>query len=311
MKPKVAVLMGGRSLERSVSLKSGQRVERALKERGYRVIALDVDDALVPSLLSEKPDLVYIALHGKYGEDGTIQELLEIMEIPYTGPGPLASIIGFNKVLSKELFQDQGIPTPKYFTLSTPTIEEMGARELLKAIGDRLGYPLVVKPAEQGSALGLTIVREPSRLAEALVSAFNYDDRVLIEEYVKGTEVAVSVLGNEDAETLPPVEIVPSSGLYDFDSRYTPGKAEYYVPARLREEVDSEVRRIALETHRLLRCKDISRVDMIIGEDDVPYVLELNISPGMTETSLLPLAAEAAGMDFADLVERLVKVALR
>jgi D-alanine-D-alanine ligase len=310
MKPKIAVLMGGRSLERSVSLKSGRRIERALKEREYPVIALDVDDTLIPTLISEKPDLVYIALHGKDGEDGTIQELLEILGIPYTGPGPLSSIIGFNKVLSKELFHANGIPTPRYFTVSSSTLEDMGASKLLPTAWEKLGSPVVVKPAAQGSALGVNVVYRFDDLAEALVTALGYDERVLIEQYVKGCEVAVSVIGDEEPRALPAVEVVPKSGFFDFDARYTPGKTDYFVPARLSDGTAAEVERLAIETHRLLRCKELSRVDMIISEDGAPYVLELNISPGMTETSLLPIAAEEAGMSFADLVERLVSLAL-
>ena len=309
MKPKIAVLIGGRSLERSVSLKSGRRVARALKERDYPVLELDVDESLVPTLMSEKPDLVFISLHGKGGEDGTVQELLEILGIPYTGPGPLPSIIGFNKVLSKELFLANGIPTPRYYTVSSSTLEEMGASNLLPVAWEKLGSPVVVKPAAQGSALGVKIVEELAGLGTALIEALAYDDRVVMEEFISGTEIAVSVIGDDQPEALPAVEVVPESGFFDFDARYTVGKTEYFVPARLSDKVAAEASRLALEAHRLLRCKDLSRVDMII-RDDQPYVLELNISPGMTETSLLPLAAEAAGMDFSDLVERLVGLAL-
>lgn len=310
MKAKVAVLMGGSSLERDVSLKSGRRVTRALKERGFDVLSLDVDMTLVPTLLEEKPDLVYIALHGQYGEDGTIQELLEIIDLPYTGPGPHASMIGFNKVLSKELFRAHGIPTPRYFTLSSTTIEDMGASKLLGIAWDKLGGPVVVKPAEQGSALGVSIIGKQEDLPEALIYALGYDDRVIMEEYVKGREVAVSVIGNEEPRVLPAVEVVPQGVFFDFESRYTPGKADYFIPARLEEGVREEVERIALEVHDLLRCKDLSRVDIIVGEDGTPYVLELNISPGMTEMSLLPLAADAAGINFDDLVEKLVEISL-
>jgi len=309
MKARIAVLMGGRSLERSISLKSGKRIARALLERDYEVIELDVDQTLVPALMSSRPDLVYIALHGKDGEDGTVQELLEILDIPYTGPGPLPSIIGFNKVLSKELFIANDIPTPRYFTISSATLEDMGASDLLPVVWEKLGSPLVVKPARQGSALGVKIVREPDDLGGALIEALSYDDRVLLEEHVSGTEIAVSVIGDSEPEALPAVEVVPESGFFDFDARYTPGKTEYFVPARLEDAVAEEASRVALGAHELLRCKDLSRVDMIV-RDGLPLVLELNISPGMTETSLLPLAAEAAGMQFPDLVERLVKLAL-
>lgn len=310
MKPRIAVLMGGRSLERDVSIKSGRRIERALKERDYQVVALDVDETLVPTLISDRPDLVYIALHGKDGEDGTVQELLEILGIPYTGPGPLPSIIGFNKVLSKELFLANGIPTPRYFTVSASTLEDMGAAVVLPYAWDSLGGPVVVKPAAQGSALGVTVVKSLDDLGGAVLTALGYDDRVLIESYVEGSEVAVGVIGNENPETLPAVEVVPTSGFYDFDARYTVGKTDYFVPARLSAQVAAEASRLALEAHKLLRCRELSRVDMIVDKDGVPNVLELNISPGMTETSLLPIAAESAGMSFPDLVERLVALAL-
>lgn len=183
--------------------------------------------------MSEKPDLVYIALHGKDGEDGTIQELLEILGIPYTGPGPMSSIIGFNKVLSKELFLAHGIPTPPYFTVSSSTIEDMGASKLLPAAWDKLGGPVVVKPCAQGSALGVSMVESFDDLAGALVTAFGYDERVLLEVYVKGCEISISVIGDDQPEALPAVEVVPHSGFFDFDARYTPGKTNYHVPARL------------------------------------------------------------------------------
>lgn len=310
MKPRIVVLMGGRSLERDVSLVSGGRIQRALVDRGYPVTTLDIDEALVPRLLEEKPDLVYIALHGKDGEDGTVQELLEILGLRYTGPGPLASGIGFNKVLSKELFIAHEIPTPRYFALSESTIEDMGASELLPLAWEKLGGPVVVKPAAQGSALGVSMVEDFEGLPGALVTALGYDNRVLLEEHVSGTEIAVSVIGNDLTTALPAVEVVPRSGFFDFQARYTAGRTDYFVPARLPEAVAAAAEKTALEVHDLLRCKDISRVDMIVGEDLVPYVLELNISPGMTETSLLPIAAQHAGMSFADLVERLVELAM-
>ncbi|MFH1148888.1 MAG: D-alanine--D-alanine ligase, partial [Actinomycetota bacterium] len=280
MKAKIAVLMGGRSLERDVSLKSGRRVARALEDRGYQVLDMDVDESLVPRLLSEKPDLVYIALHGRDGEDGTVQELLEIIDFRYTGPGPLASMVGFNKVLSKELFRDHDIPTPRYFTLSSSTFREMGALNLLSTAWEKLGSPMVVKPAEGGSALGVKIVEHERDLPDSIIAALGYYDRVLLEEYVDGCEVAVSVIGNESPRVLPPVEVVPASGFFDFDSRYTAGKTDYFIPARLAEDVSLEVERLALAAHQLLRCKDLSRVDMIVDTDGVPRVLELNISPG-------------------------------
>lgn len=306
---RIGVLMGGRSLERDVSLRSGRRVSNALAALGHEVLDLDVDENLVPVLRGENPDLVYIALHGKFGEDGTVQEILEILDIPYTGPGVFSSTIGFNKALSKEIFLREGIPTPPFFVLSAATFQEMGALHALDAAGEKLGFPLVVKPAAQGSALGIRVAASREDLPEAVRTALHYDDRVLLEKYVKGTEVAASILGNEELRALPLVETVPRGGFFDFDSRYTPGLTEYYCPARLDEDVSSRATETALRAHRALGCVNVSRVDIIVDGEGVPQVLELNISPGMTETSLLPMAAESAGMDFNELVGLLVRLA--
>jgi len=307
---RIGVLMGGRSLERDISLRSGRRVCNALLELGYNVLELDVDESLVPTLKRERPDLVYIALHGKFGEDGTVQELLEILDIPYTGPGVFASTLGFNKALSKEIFMHEGIATPPFFVLSEATFQEMGAVHALPAAAEKLGFPLVVKPAAQGSALGVNFASSIEVLPLAVQSALHYDERVLLEKYVSGTEVAASILGNQELQALPLVETVPRSEFFDFDARYTPGLTEYYCPARLDEQTTAAAVDAALRTHRALGCLNVSRVDIIIDGEGVPQVLELNISPGMTETSLLPMAAEAAGLDFKGLVHRLVNLAL-
>jgi len=311
MKEKIAVLMGGRSLEREVSLKSGRRVSAALKDKGYPIIQLDINENLVDTLKEEKPDMVYIALHGKYGEDGTIQELLEIMSIPYTGPGVYASIVGFDKALSKEIFQLANIPTAPSFSLSAGAFKEMGASGALGKVIKKLGLPLIVKPARQGSALGIKYVEKPGGLAEALIGALSYDNKVIIEKYIKGKEVAVSILEETgEPRALPIVEIVPKKEFFDFESMYTMGETDYFVPARLSDEQTKEIQNLALKVHKVLHCRDVSRIDMIIDEDNQPRVLELNTGPGMTETSLLPMAAEAAGIDFANLVEKLARMAL-
>ena len=307
---RICVLMGGSSLERDISLRSGRRVARALEELGHEVIPLDVDPDLVRKLKGMRPDLAYIALHGKFGEDGTVQGLLDILEIPYTGPDALSSALGFDKVLSKEIFARNGISTPPFHVLTEDTLREMGAVEALPDVAHRLGFPLVVKPVAQGSALGVKVVSEPEALPRAIQSALHYDHRILLEKFVKGTEVAASILGNDELEPLPLVESVPKEGFFDFDSRYTPGKTEYYCPARLDQETADRALEMAVRCHRILGCQNVSRVDMIIDEEGVPQVLELNISPGMTETSLLPIAAEAAGMDFKELVARLIKLAM-
>lgn len=310
MKEKIAVLMGGRSLEREVSFMSGHRVAEALEEKGHEVVRLDVDENLVDNLKAAQVELAYIALHGKYGEDGTIQELLEILDIAYTGPGVYSSRVGFDKALSKEIFMLEDIPTAPFFALSSGTFKEMGGSGMLGDVIRKIGLPLVVKPACQGSALGIKIAKTREELPNALIAALSYDDKVVLEKFIKGTEISISILGNENPLPLPIVEIIPKKDFFDFDSMYTMGMTDYFVPARLSEEMKKKVEEIALKVHKVLRCRDVSRVDIKIGEDNVPYVLELNTSPGMTETSLLPMSAEAAGIEFADLVERLARMAL-
>jgi D-alanine-D-alanine ligase len=307
MKPKIAVLMGGHSLEREISLQSGKRVAAALKRLGYRVAALDVDEHIVTTLKREKADMCFIALHGKFGEDGTIQELLEIMGLPYTGAGVLASMFGMDKALSKEIFKRDGIPTPPFFSLSVGAIKEMGASNVLKDVVADLGLPIVVKPSSQGSALGIKMIETDAELPAAILSALSYDDKVILEKYIKGVEVAVSVLGVERPHALPAVEIVPKKHYFDFEAMYTMGKTDYFVPARIPDETFKQVQHVAVKVFKSLQCKDMGRVDFIIGKDDVPYVLELNTIPGLTETSLLPMAAQEAGMEFDELVEKIVE----
>jgi D-alanine-D-alanine ligase len=312
MKEKIAVLMGGKSLEREVSLMSGQRVCEALEAEGYRVLPLDVTAELVPTLRSEKPDAVYIALHGKYGEDGTVQELLEFLGIPYTGPGVVASALAWDKALCKRLFTQEGVPTPAWVTFTADAFKQMGAATALDLVPDAVGgFPVVVKPAKQGSALGLTKVERAEELAEALLAALAYGDTAIVERWVDGRELAISVLdGPEDARVLPPVEMVPKSGLFDFSAMYTAGETDYYVPARLSAEEMDAVTELAAKVHRLLGCERVSRVDMVLGTDGVPYVLEVNTSPGMTETSLLPMAAAAESIVFQELVAHLIRATL-
>ena len=310
---KIAVLMGGRSLEREVSLMSGKRVAEALAERGYRVLALDVTPDLVETLRAERPDACYIALHGKYGEDGTIQELLEFLGIPYTGPGVTASALAWDKPVAKRLFVDAGIPTPPWITLTADAFKEMGAATALDLVPDTVGtYPLVVKPSKQGSALGLARVENAEELPEALLSALSFGEAAMVEKWVEGAELAVSVLDIDgEVVVLPPVEIVAKSGLFDFSAMYTAGETDYYVPARLPEEVTAEVIRLAREVHTLLGCRDVSRADMVVDADGEVWVLECNTSPGMTDTSLLPMAASAHDMTFQDVVEQIVRAALQ
>ncbi len=312
MRRKIAVLMGGRSLEREVSLASGKRVCEALEASGHMVLALDVTADLVSTLRSERPDAAYIALHGKYGEDGTIQELLEFLRIPYTGPGVVSCALSWDKSVAKHLLAENGVATPAWITLTSDAFKQMGAATAIDLMAAAVGgFPVAVKPARQGSALGFMRVDEESGLAEALLDALSYDTAALVERWVEGTELAVSVLGGQnDAEVLPAVEIAPKSGRYDFSARYAEGETDFYVPARLDTAVLEEVSRVAARVHSLLRCRDVSRVDMVVDTDGRPWVLEANTSPGMTETSLLPMAAAACGMTFQDVVSRVFEAAL-
>ena len=302
--------MGGRSLEREVSLKSGKRVLDALNHKGYKATSLDVDENLVEKLLEIKPNLVYIALHGKYGEDGTVQSLLDVLEIPYTGPGFYANIVSFNKILAKEIFTRHQIPTPEYVALSSESFKEMGASRCLSKIWKRLGTPIIVKPARQGSALGIKLANSTEELPQALIGALSYDHKVLLEKFIKGREITVSILGNDPPQALPIVEIVTEKSFFDFEAMYTMGSTKYFVPARLDKKLTKKCQEIAIKTHEVLGGRDVSRVDMIIS-DSTPYVLELNTSPGMTETSLLPMAASEAGIEFEELVDQLIQMALK
>lgn len=299
---KVAVLCGGYSMEREVSLKSGERVYGALKDLGYQALKFDLGEKTISELIKWKPDVVYIALHGKTGEDGVIQEMLEVAGIRFTGPGPLACRLTFDKSIAKEIMEANGIPTARFVSLEASSFKDMGGAELLPAVVEKLGLPLVVKPSSQGSCLGVKLVREESELARGVISALSYDSRVVIEKFLSGTEITVSVL---NGEVLPAVEIVPPGEIFDFSAMYTAGETEYYVPARIESDALEEVNRLALKVSELFDCGRLCRIDIRFDNGN-PYVLEINTSPGMTATSLLPIAAEAHGMTFSSLVEKIV-----
>ena len=304
---KVAVLKGGRSLERGVSLRSGARVEDALERLGHEVQSLDVGADLVKRLTAERPEVAFIALHGRDGEDGTAQELLEILGIPYTGPGVAACAKCMDKVLAKHVLRDAGIATPDWFAFNETAFRELGAGDTLTEIEQRLGFPLVVKPARGGSALGVKFAARRDEVPEALVAAFSYDDRVLLERFVEGRELAVSVLGSD---ALPIVEAIPhESDVYDFEARYEIGRTTFVCPARLQEAEAAAVTAAALRAFETLGCAGFSRVDLMLGPEG-PEVLEVNAIPGLTDTSLLPQAAEAAGIQFEQLVEQILELAL-
>ena len=304
---KVAVLKGGRSLERGVSLRSGARVEDALERLGHEVLPIDVGSDLVKRLVAERPDVAFVAMHGVGGEDGTAQELLEILGIPFTGPGAAACARCMDKVLAKHAVDEAGLPTPDWFAFNQTAFREFGAADALGRLEETLGFPLVVKPSRGGSSLGIKFAASPGEVPQALVSAFSYDERVLLERYVEGRELAVSVLGDEP---LPVVEAMSLEGdRFDFEARYEIGRTRYVCPAELGADEERTVTEAALATYRALGCTGFARIDLILAADG-PWLLEANAIPGLTDTSLLPQAAEAAGLSFEQLVERILDLAL-
>jgi D-alanine-D-alanine ligase len=289
-----------------VSLRSGRRVANALTDRGHRVTNLDVDGGLVRTLDEGGFDVAFLTLHGSAGEDGTIQSLLELVRLPYTGPDVLASSLAWNKPIAQGLYAREGVSVPQAVTLSQQAFREMGAAAAIDRVASELGTPLVVKPATGGSSLGLTVVEDPSRLGQAILGAFSYAEAVLIERFVAGTEVAVTIL---DGDVLPAVEIHPKEGAYDFSARYTAGATEFHAPARLDTAAADACAEAASTAYDAIGARHISRADLIVDADGRPWLLELDTCPGLTDTSLVPLAAQAAGLAFEDLCERLVQLA--
>ena len=319
---RVAVLKGGGSLERTVSLRSGARVEHALERLGHEVIALDAGPELIARLRECDPDVAFVALHGRDGEDGTVQGLLELIGVPYTGSGPAACMRSTDKALAKYLMRDAGIPTPAFTAFKESAVRDLGVAAALEDIERTLAFPLVVKPASQGSALGVKFARSRDELPGAIVGALSYDRKIVIERYVKGRDLAVSVLAcpreadarNAAAEPLamPVVEAIPrEEEFYNYESRYEIGMTTFVCPAELSEEIGERARRLALDTYALLGCHGVARVDLMLDADSGELsVLETNVGPGLTETSLLPLAADAGGIGFDELVERILASAL-
>lgn len=313
---RVVVLKGGRSLERQVSLRSGARVQDALERLGHTVIAIDVGLDLVERLSDARADVAFIALHGRDGEDGTVQELLEVLGIPYTGSGVSACIRAADKVLTKHAMRDRAIPTPDFYAFSEAAFQALGAAQALPLIEDRLGFPIVVKPAAQGSALGIKFARTPVEVPQALVAAFSYDRKVMLERHIAGRDLAVSIIAEDGrSRALPIVEAVPDrqgeGDFYDFESRYEIGRAKFVCPAQLDESLAEQASEIALAVFELLGCSGFARVDLMLESGtDALYVLEADPVPGLTETSLLPQAADAAGIGFDDLIGRILEAAL-
>ncbi len=300
----IGVLMGGSSSERNISLKTGQAIVTALKRRGYRVTGIDVNSDIAEVLRSDNIDVAFIALHGSPGEDGTIQGLLEIMGIPYTGSRVLTSAISMNKVTSKKIFFYHGLPTPEFQSLNQG--EHDDAKILKEQITTSL--PFVIKPAEGGSTIGISIVHKPEDITGALKNALLQCQEIIVEQYIQGRELTVGVL---NGEALPPIEIRPKSGFYDYKSKYTGGATQYILPAELNTRISDGLQTLATQAFNLLGCTGAARVDFILSKNNTPFILEINTIPGMTETSLLPMAAQHAGINFDTLTETILAGALQ
>ncbi|MHB1346621.1 MAG: D-alanine--D-alanine ligase [Candidatus Humimicrobiaceae bacterium] len=295
---KVGVICGGISSEREISLKTGEGIFKALKNCGYNAEYIDFKGDNVS--VFKNIDIAFLALHGKYGEDGTVQGLLELLKIPYTGSGVLASSLAIDKIFSKKIFNFEKIPTPAYMGLNLNT--DISIEEAKKDIIRKIGYPLVVKPSREGSTIGITIIQDEADLEDAINFAKIYDSAILLEKFISGKQVTVSLIGDKPI-ALPITEIRPKSGFYDFKSKYTAGLTEYITPALLENKLEKAIKELAIRTHNCLGCYGVSRVDMIIDENDMPFILEINTMPGMTATSLVPKSANAAGISFEKLAE--------
>lgn len=308
---RIVVLAGGLSHERDVSLRSGRRVAEALRDTGVEVEERDVDAGLLPAILAEPPACVVPLLHGETGEDGALREVLELVGVPYVGSGPAACRAAFDKPVAKAAVARHGLHTPPGVALPHETFRELGATVVMDAIVDRLGLPLIVKPAKGGSALGCTVVRVAGDLPSAMVNAFAYGDTALVEVLIEGQEVAVPVVDTgEGPRALPVVSIHPDGGVYDYTARYTAGSTEFVVPAKLSDELAAECARVAVAAHEALGLRDLSRSDLMIDAEGTVWFLEVNVAPGLTETSTVPLSVQSAGLELGGLVESLVRVAV-
>ncbi len=312
MSRSIVILAGGLSHERDVSIRSGRRVAEALRSVGESVTVHDLDAALLGDLAASRPDCVIPLLHGASGEDGSLRDVLDSLSIPYVGSQPDACRLAFDKMVAKAHVSGADLHTAAAVALPHSTFRDLGAGAVLEALVTRIGLPLVVKPTRGGSALGVAIVRDEADLAGAMVGCFAYADTAMLEDYVPGTEVAVTVVEdlNGTLQALPAVEIVPDSGVYDYASRYTAGTTEFFAPARLSEQAAQECARIAVAAHERLGLRHLSRADLIVGADGQVTFLEVNVAPGCTETSLLPQAVEAAGRDLGHVFQVLVERAI-
>lgn len=291
----IGVLLGGLSAEREVSLRTGNAVLKALEVLGYRALGIDAGRDLAAQLREQQVEVAFIALHGRFGEDGTIQGLLETLAIPYTGSGVLASALAIDKVMTKQLLLHHELPTPGFAVCRR-------GDDVEAFVAGRRHFPLVVKPNREGSTIGITIARNAGELQQGLKAALELDRVVLVEDFIGGPELTVSVLGGE---VLPIIQIVPNSGFYDYQAKYTPGQTRYLLPAPIDPLLYQRIQQVALDACRLLGCRGAARVDFMVREKEF-YCIEVNTVPGMTETSLLPKAAAQNGIGFNELVERIL-----
>ena len=299
---RIGVLMGGISAEREISLRTGQAIHKALRKKKYKAYPIDVTKSLAQTLIKKKIEVAFIALHGKWGEDGTVQGMLEIMQIPYTGSGVMASALALNKGMTKKILRYHRLPTPDFQIVKAEEIKRADFRQKIK-----IPFPLVIKPISEGSTIGTTIIKQKRNLQDACEHAAQFDRYILIEQFIEGKEVTTGIL---DGRALPLIEIVPKSGFYNFQSKYTPGSTEYIIPARVNQSVTRKIQQLAVKAYYAIGCEGAARVDLMVSHKrSQPYILEINTIPGMTETSLLPMAAQHAGISFEDLAEKTVLTA--
>ncbi len=303
-KKRIGVIAGGTSAEREVSLKSGNAIHKSLLSMGYHAVFIDAGADLCEALREEKIEIAFMALHGGSGENGAVQGLLEVMEIPYTGSGILASALAMDKEMSKKMFLAHDVPVPAFVTVEREQAGGQGRinTQLITAIVD-FPLPWVVKPVAEGSSIGVSIVKSDSDIEEALKEAFSYGRKIIIEQYIAGKEIQIGILGQK---ALGGVEVRPSAEFYSYEAKYTPGLTQYILPPEVDEAAYDTLQTMALNAHNALGCKGATRVDFILDDSNNPYLLEVNTIPGMTETSLLPKIAKLSGMEFSDLIEEIL-----
>jgi len=308
---KIAVLLGGKSAEREISLKTGNAVVNALINLGHNVKSIDTKEDFIDDLKQFHPDLVFIALHGPFGEDGKVQGLLEILGYPYTGCGVLASALASNKIYTKRILKEAEIPTPKFFTIKEKDYLENPV-EIENLLLKKFNLPLVIKAPNQGSTIGIYFAKQKNDLNPMILEAFKFEKEILIEEFILGREVTVAIMGNDELQILPTIEIVSNTGtgVYDYTAKYSKGMSDHIIPARLNESVIKTINILAEKSYRSLGCRGFARVDFLVKNDINPYVLEVNTIPGMTETSLFPETALSVGISFDELIDRFIKYAL-